>query len=218
VRQRARNARILPFAIATVCLLVVIGPALAHTVQARLLSIVEHGISGSVSFKTTNNGRTVGKTTIGVVGQGTISGKLSLDARLAATLLGAVKGVPLTGLASGGSYVVSYDIDAKGDHKGIVVVSFKSPGVGSLCLNFTVTYGKFVPGKTDYVPSTATFNTVGGVGTIAKVHASGRVTQGEVTGNTIEQILAHGSLVSITTGPATPFSTQCARVSKLAKP
>lgn len=96
-------------------------------------------------------------------------------------------------------------------------MSSKSPGVGSLCLNFTVTYGRPVPGKTDYVPSTAAFNTVSGIGTIAKVPASGRVTQGEVTGKTIEQILAHGSLVSLTTGPATPFSTQCARVSKLAK-
>jgi hypothetical protein len=216
VRQRVGG--ILSVAVVTVCLLVAIGPALARTVEARLLSVVEHGISGSVTFKMTDSGRQVGHRTVGVVGQGTISGKLSLDATLAAGLLGAVKGVPLTGLASGGSYIVGYDIDPRGNHSGTVVVNFKSPGVGSLCLHFAVVYGRFISGKTDYVPSTATFSTIGGAGTIAKVHASGHLTQGEVIGSTIEQILAHGSLDALTTGSATPFSPQCARVSKLAKP
>ena len=72
--------------------LVVGGPALARAVQDRLVSTVEHGISGSVTYKITNQGRDSGQTTTGVVGQGTISGNLSLGAQLAATLLGAVKG------------------------------------------------------------------------------------------------------------------------------
>ena len=77
--------------------LVLAGPALSRIVQARLVSAVEHGISGSVTYKVTNEGRDIGQTTTGIVGQGTIAGKLSLGARLSATLLGAVKGIPMTG-------------------------------------------------------------------------------------------------------------------------
>jgi hypothetical protein len=200
------------------CLSVVLaGPALARIVQAQLVSAMEHGISGSVTYKITNEGRDVGQTTTGVVGQGTISGKLSLGAQLSATLLGAVKGIPMTAITSGGAYVVRYDIDAKGDHKGLAVIKFKSPGVGSLCIGFTVRYGKFVPGKADYVPSAGSFNTVGGSGSIAKVHASGRFNQGEVTGSTIEQILANGSVDSLAVGHAVPLSGPCAEVARLAK-
>ncbi len=219
--EETRRPRGRSLALAVVVLiglfLVVGGPALARVVQARLVSTVEHGISGSVTYKITNQGRDSGQTTTGVVGQGTIAGNLSLGAQLAATLLGAVKGVPMTGIAKGGSYVVRYDIDAQGDHKGTVVIRFKSAGVGSLCLGFTAKYGKFAPGK-DYVPSSGTFSTAGGSGAIAKVHASGRFDQGEVSGSTIEQILGHGALVSLTTGPASPPSSACAAVARLAKP
>ena len=196
--------------------LVLAGPALARIVQAGLVSAVEHGISGSVTYKVTNEGRDVGQTTTGVVGQGTIAGKLNLGARLSATLLGAVKGIPMTAITHGGTYVVRYDIDAKGDHKGLLVIRFKSPGVGSLCLNFSAKYGRFVPGKTDYVPSTGSFSTVGGSGGIAKAHASGHFSQGEVTGNTIEQILANGSVDSLAIGRAAPLSASCAAVARLA--
>jgi hypothetical protein len=218
VRRRTRIAWVLAVAILSGVVLTVAGPALARVVQSGLVSAVENGISGSVTYKITDQGHDVGQTTTGVVGQGTISGKLSLGAQLAAAVLGAVKGVPISGIASGGSYVVRYDVDAKGDHKGVVVINFKSHGVGSLCLDFTAVYGKFVPGKTDYVPSSGTFSTVGGSGSIAKVHASGRYSQGEVTGNTIEQILGHGSVVSLTTGPASPLSSACTAVARLAKP
>lgn len=198
--------------------LILAGPALARMAQSRLVSSVEHGISGSVTYRITDQGRDIGQTTTGVVGQGTISGKLSLGAQVAATLLGAVKGVPMTAIAGGGSYVVRYDIDAKGDHKGTAVISFKAPGVGSLCLDFTATYGRFVPGKTDYVPSSGTFATVGGSGGVAKVHVSGRFDQGEVSGSAIEQILGQGSVMSLSTGASTPLSGPCAAVARLAKP
>lgn len=98
------------------------------------------------------------------------------------------------------------------------MISFKSPGVGSLCLDFTARYGKFVPGKTDYVPSSGTFDTVGGSGGIAKVHASGRFDQGEVSGSTIEQILGRGAVASLTTVAASPPNSACAVVARLAKP
>jgi hypothetical protein len=218
VDRDARYVRILAIVFIGSVLLILAGPAIARVIQARLVTTVEHGISGSVTYKITREGRDVGQTTIGVVGQGTISGRLSLGGRIAASLLGAVKGVPMTGIASGGSYVVRYDIDAKGDHKGIVVIEFKSRGVGSLCLHFTATYGRFNPRKADYVPSSGTFGTIGGSGGIGKVHAVGRYTQGEVTGNTIEQLLGHGSVVSLGTGAASPLSGACAAVAKLSEP
>ena len=194
------------------------GPALGRIVEAGLVRTMEHGISGSVTYKITNEGKDSGQTTSGVVGQGTISGKLSLGAQLSATLLGAVKGIPISAITRGGSYVVRYDVDAKGDHAGLVVIHFTSPGVGSLCLGFTAKYGKFVPGKTDYVPASGTFGTVGGSGSIATVHASGSYSQGEVTGSLIEKILGAGSVVSLTKGPASPLSGACAAVAKLARP
>jgi hypothetical protein len=210
------HARIVFLGAAFCVVLVAVGPAIARSLQTRLVSVVAHGISGSVTYKVTNEGRDVGQTTTGVVGQGTISGKLNLGATLAARLLGTVKGIPLTGITSGGTYVVRYDIDARGDHTGLVVIAFKSRGLGTLCTRFAVAYGRFVVGKTDYVPSTGTFSTAGGDGTIAKVRASGSFTQGEVTGNAIEQILAHGSLASLTTGAAMPPTAECAAVAKLA--
>jgi hypothetical protein len=212
-----RDVRVLASAAVAVVLLGAVAPTVAGAIQKSLVRMVGRGISGTVSYRVTDEGHSVGKTTTGVVGQGTVSGKLSLDARLAASLLGAVKGIPLTRIASGGSYVVRYDVAANGDHRGLLVMKFK-PGVGSLCVDFAVEYGKFVPGKTDYVPSTGTFATVGGTGKIAKIHASGRFKQGEVTGSMIEQFLGNGSLVSLTAGAAAPLSTNCTAVAKLTKP
>ena len=201
--------------VTAVVVVAVVGPSLAHAFQARLVSMVAHGMSGSVTYKIIDEGRSVGQATTGVVGKGTISGKLSLDGTLAATLLGAVKGVPITSIARGGSYVVRYDVDARGNHNGLLVIRFAAHGVGALCVGFTAAYGRFVPGKTDYVPATGTFDTLGGDGTIAKVHASGKYTQGEVTGNTIEKILASASIASLTSGSAVPMSSACTAVAKL---
>jgi hypothetical protein len=212
-----RDVRVLASVGVAVVLLGAVAPTVMGAIQKSLVGMVGRGISGTVSYKVTNEGQSVGKTTRGVVGQGTVSGKLSLDASIAASLLGAVKGIPLTRIASGGSYVARYDVAANGDHRGLLVMTFK-PGIGSLCLDFSVKYGKFVPGKTDYVPSTGTFATVGGTGKIAKIHASGRFKQGEVTGSMIEQFLGNGSLVSLTAGSAEPPSKECTAVASLAKP
>jgi len=213
--QKRRVSIAAAVVIATAALVVVAGPGLARAFQARLVSMVAHGISGSVTYKIVDEGRSVKQTTTGVVGKGTISGKLSLDGTLAATLLGAVKGVPIASIARGGSYVVRFDVDARGNHNGLLVIRFVAAGVGTLCVGFTTAYGRFVPGKTDYVPATGTFDTLGGEGTIAKVHASGKYTQGEVTGNTIEKILASASVASLTSGSATPMNSACAAVARL---
>jgi hypothetical protein len=212
-----RDVRVLASVGVSVVLLGAVAPTITGAVQKRLVRMVGRGISGTVSYKVINEGRSVGKKTTGVVGRGTVSGKLSLDAKIAASLVGAVKGIPLARIASGGSYVVRYDVAANGDHRGLLVMKFK-PGIGSLCVDFAVKYGKFVPGKTDYVPSTGTFATVGGTGKIAKVHALGRFKQGEVTGSLIEQFLGNGSLVSLTASSAAPLSKDCAAVARLAKP
>ena len=215
--RKVRDVRVLASVGVAVVLLGAVAPTVTGALQESLVRMVGRGISGKVSYKVTDEGHSVGKATAGVVGQGAVSGKLSLDAKIAASLLGAVKGIPLARIASGGSYVVRYDVDRNGDHRGLFVMKFK-PGIGSLCVDFAVTYGKFVPGKSDYVPSTGTFATVGGTGKIAKVHASGRFKQGEVTGSMIEQFLGNGSLVSLTAGSAAPLSRDCAAVAKLAKP
>ena len=201
----------------TVLVVAAVSPAVARGVEARVARIVEQGVSGSVTFKITSQGHDVGQKTTGVVGQGTISGKLSLGAKLGATLLGAVKGVPITTVAKGGSYVVRYDVDAHGNHNGTAVITFKSSSLGSLCIDFTATYGRFQPGKTDYVPASGTFSTAGGTGAIARVHAFGRYDQGEVAGDAIERILANGSVTSLTSGSPTAPSKSCQAVAKLAK-
>jgi hypothetical protein len=210
-----RDLRVLASVAVAAVFLGALTPSVAGALQKSLVRMVGRGNSGTVSYTVPDEGQSVGKTTTGVVGRGTVSGKLTLDARIAASLLGAVKGIPLTRIASGGSYVARYDVDANGNHRGLLVMTFK-PGIGSLCVNFAVTYGKFVPGKTDYVPSTGTFATVGGTGKIAKIHASARFKQGEVTGNMIEQFLGNGSLISLTAGSAAPLSKECAAVAKLA--
>jgi hypothetical protein len=51
------------------------------------------------------------------------------------------------------------------------------------------------------VPSTGSFKTVGGSGGIAKAHAYGHFSQGEVTGSTVEQILADGAVDALAIGP-----------------
>src|SRR4051794_39934028 len=109
------SANIRALIVAGTMLGVLTAPALGRAVESGLARMIAGGMSGSVTYKETNSGRDVGQTTIGVVGQGTIAGKLSLDAKLAATVVGAVKGVPLTTVAAGGSYVYRYDIDAKGN-------------------------------------------------------------------------------------------------------
>lgn len=202
--------------VVAVAVLAVAAPALGRVAQAGLLRAVARGVSGSVTYRETAHGRDVGQSTLGVVGRGTISGKLSLDAKLAATFIGAVRGLPLTAVARGGSYVYRYDIEPNGDHKGLVVISFASSGLGSLCATLDVAYGKFSPGASDFVPSTSTFTTIGGEGRIATVHASARVTQGEVTGAAIEKILGSGPVVSLSAGKSAPMTKDCAAVAKLA--
>ncbi len=214
--MNVRRTRIL--VVVAVSVVAVVSPTLARGVETRIARMVERGVSGSVTFKITNEGHDVGQRTTGVVGQGTISGKLTLGAKLGATLLGAVKGVPITSVANGGSYVVRYDIDAHGNHNGTAVITFKSPSLGSLCLNFTAVYGKFQPGKSDFVPASGTFSTAGGTGKISTVHASGKYDQGEVSGNAIERILANGAIRSLTSESPTPPSKACQSVEKLARP
>lgn len=184
--------------------------------ERALMRTLTDGLSGSVTYRSLSQGKTVGQQSLGVVGEGTISGRLSFGAKLAATVVGATKGIPLNSIARGGSYVTRYDIAASGEYKGLLIINFASVNAGSLCLSFDTRYGKFSAGK-DYVPSTSAFQSVGGTGSIAKVHVAGKVTQGEVTGSTIEQILASGVATSLTVGAATPPSAACLATAELTR-
>ena len=213
---RRRGSWIALLTLVTLTVTAAAGPTVARAVEGALVRTLAGGISGSVTYKSLSDGKTVGRQSLGVVGEGNISGKLSFDAKLAALVVGAAKGVPLTAVAKGGTYVTRYDVAADGEYKGLLVIKFASSGVGTLCLTFDTRYGKFTPGK-DYVPSTSTFRTLGGTGSMARIHAAGKVTQGEVTGSALEQILAHGTASSISVGHATAPSSACVAVAKLAR-
>src|SRR5581483_3859821 len=49
----------------------------------------------------------------------------------AARLLRMLTGAPLDAMAKGGSYVVRFDLDAKGSAHGVVVAKFRAPGAGA---------------------------------------------------------------------------------------
>lgn len=190
------------------------GPSLARALESKLVHVLVSGVSGSVTYQQIQPGTSGANGITGIVGKGTINGHLSLEARIAARVLGAVKGVPLSAIASGGTYVARFDADASGNYTGTVVIRFEHK-IGSLCVNYTVTYGAYA--GQGYVPSTEQFATAGGTGKVARVKASGHLTQGAVTGESIEQILAGGSFSSVKVAKKpVRMGAACSAVAKLA--
>ncbi len=191
------------------------GPSFARVVESELAQVVERGVSSSVTYQETNHGKAQGNVTAGVVGHGTFSTKLTPSASVAASLLSAVKSIPVKGLLAGGSYVVRFDIEANGGYRGLLVARFAAHGLGSVCLSFSIVHGKFVPGSS-FVPASGEMMAVGGTGAAAALHGSARFNQKNVVGSATETFLESGKLKSISTGTKVPLNRACQAVAKLA--
>jgi len=168
----------------------------------------------TLTYRETNPGRESGQAILGIVGRGTFSAKLGGRALAAARLLRMLTGAPLDAMAKGGSYVVRFDLDAKGSAHGLVVAKFRAPGVGSLCLAFTNAHGKFVPGKS-FIPTTGTVSTMGGTGAGARVSGKGRFVLRNVTGSDVEQFLSDGAVFPVQLAAPKPPNAACKAVAKL---
>ena len=189
--------------------LVVLGPASARLALRAAERAAGKGITGSVTYTEVNPGREQGDALLGVVGRGTFTGKTrGLAAVAAASLVERVKGVPLADLVKGGTYVTRYDIDPSGTYRGLVLGTFKEPALGTLCLSYVTTHGKFTAG-TSFIPANATFKTIGGTGYAARVHANGTMRQTDVTGSDTERLFGSGLAQSLTEGAARPLSPAC---------
>ena len=167
-----------------------------------------------VSYVETNHGRQQGQATLGIVGHGAFSGKLGAHAALAAALISLATGVPVSKVARGGTYVVSRQIAGSGAGTGLVVAKFKSPGLGSICLAYSFTPGKYVPGAS-FVPVSGTFRAAGGTGAAARWHVSLGFKETSVTGSSVESVGVSGS-ERLSTGAAQAMSPACRHVATLA--
>ena len=185
-----------------------------QALESRLVQAVEKGVSGTVTYAETNHGKTKGDTNLGVVGHGVFTTKVTPTASVAASLLGAVKGIPLTTLLAGGSYVARYDIDANGGNNGYFVATF-TQGLGSICVKFDISRGKYVPGSA-FIPASGSMSSAGGTGKLAALHGSATFKQTNVTGADVEKFFESAKLKSVGTGAKTPMSAACQAVAKLA--
>ena len=177
------------------------GPA--HTAAAK------KPFSAHVTYSETEHGHQNGSSTVGIVGHGKFSAKLTAHASLAVALISLATGVPLDKAAQGGTYTVHKSISSTGVGTGLVVASFKAKGLGKLCLGF-----KFVPGKynptagSGFVPVSGTFAALGGTGAAAKWRGSLSFKQTNITGLSVENIAVSGS-ARPSTGQAKGMSKAC---------
>ena len=200
--------------LATAALVATIGVAASGA--AALPSASKHAaaqpFTGKLTYKETNPGKDTGGATKGVVGQGVFSGKLGGRLLMAAALAEVVTGVPTSTMAKGGTWVAKYDIDAKGDYKGIVVATFKAKGLGSVCLSGTTKHGKFSSG---FIPAAGTLTALGGTGTATKLRLAVTFKQTAITGSDTEQFTGTGSFKTLSMGAAKAPSAACKAVAKL---
>jgi hypothetical protein len=209
-----RTGRLLLGVCLVASLLVVAAPAAEPFAIRVLENAAARTVRGGMSYDETNPGKAAGGATLGVAGRGTFSAKLRLPAVVVGRIVQIVTDVPIDAMAKGGSYVTRYDIDAKGNYHGVVVATFKSSGLGSICLKYTVTHGKF-DSKLHFFPTTGTFATVGGTGQSARVRLAGTVKMSNVTGADVEQFLGSSGLKA-TSGAAKAPSAACVAATKLA--
>ena len=209
-----RSGRLLLGVCLVASLLVVAAPA-AKPLAVRILeNAAARTVRGGMSYDETNPGMAAGDATLGVAGRGTFSAKLRFPAVVVGRIVQVVTDVPVNAMAKGGSYVTRYDIDAAGTYHGVVVATFKSSGLGSICLRYTVTHGKF-DSKLHFFPTTGTFATVGGTGQSARVRLAGTVKMSDVTGAAVEQFLGSSGLEA-TSGAAKAPSAACLAATKRA--
>jgi hypothetical protein len=184
-----------------------------RVLERGLVAVVANGVTGTATYTETNPGKDKGQTTLGVVGHGVFTTKVTPTASAAAAVLGAVKGIPLNDLLDGGSYVTRYDIDAKNGDHGLFVATFRH-GLGSICGKFDLARGKFGAGMS-FIPTTGSMSSVGGIGKLAALHGAAVFKQTNVTGSNTEKLFENGQLKSVATGSPTPMSSACKAVAKL---
>jgi hypothetical protein len=207
-----------PRLLAAAALVAVIGvaasvaAALPGSGRSPAVQAVAKPFVGKLSYHESNHGATVGAATKGVVGNGVFSGKLGGKILMAATLAELVKNVPAAAMAKGGKWVAKYDIDAKGDYKGIVVALFTSKGLGSVCMSGTTKHGKFTSG---FIPASGTLTALGGTGTAAKLRLAVTFKQTAITGSDTEQFTGSGAFKTLSMGAAKPMTAACKAVAKL---
>jgi hypothetical protein len=151
---------------------------------------------------------------VGIRGHGTFSAKLSGGAALDAAVISLATGVPVTKIVKGGSYKQQWSLLGNNDDQGIIVASFKTHGLGTVCISYLTKHGHFVLGDS-FVPASGSFKFVGGTGAAAKWRVSATYKQTNVSGNTAERFSLTGS-EHTSTGRAKGMSAACKRVAKIA--
>jgi hypothetical protein len=169
--------------------------------------------SAKLSYNETNHGMAKGQSTIGIQGKGTFSAKLSPHAALEAALMALATGVPVSKIAKGGSYTVQRNIAASGKVTGLAVLKFTLHSLGTVCISYTATPGRFVPGSS-FVPVSGSFTTVGGTGSASTWKISAAFKETNVTGSAIEQLSGTGS-EHASTGKARRMTAACKHVAAI---
>lgn len=197
----------------TVALASIVAAPLAYPM---LLHVLARGFSTKITYTEVNEGTERGDVLAGVSGRGTFAGQVRGAAAVASYVAEHVKGVPYGALAKGGTYGLRYDIDGANNNKGLLVGILRAPGLGTVCLSYTVTHGQFKPGD-HFIPATGVATVIGGTGQAAKLRGTARFTQKDVTGSSLLTFLADG-LLNLSIGSPRPMTSACKAVAKLAKP
>jgi hypothetical protein len=216
---RLRISAALLFALAAVAMIVFAAGGSAapdahsrRAVAPRAQTAGPGGFSASVSYVQTNAGKMKGKATVGIQGHGTFSAKLRGGAALDAAVIALATGVPLNKIAKGGSYKEQWNSLADGNDQGIIVATFKTHGLGSVCISYLTKHGHFVVGDS-FVPASGSFTFVGGTGAAAKWRGSATYKQNNVSGDSTERFGVTGS-DHPSTGAAKGMSATCRSVAK----
>jgi hypothetical protein len=205
--RRARLPLVALVALAAV-LIVVLASAPAGAKKAK----TGRAFTTKVTYKETDPGKDQGAKSTGIHGKGTVSAKLGAKASVVAAVVAVATGVPIPQIAKGGSYTIRRDISASNVVTGLVVVKFKAKRLGSLCLKFTATAGKFAPGDT-FVPRKGSVSALGGTKAAARWRGAATFTQKSITGTSTERLGAGGK-EHASLGKHRGLTAACKRVAK----
>jgi hypothetical protein len=112
-----------------------------------------------------------------------------------------------------GHYVTRYDIAADGGYHGILVATFGSSRLGSLCLAGSVAFGSYVPGD-PFPPSTITLTSVGGTGLGALLRAALSLQPTAISGLDTQQVDGAGTMTA-SLSTSKPLTGDCLAVAQL---
>ncbi len=169
-----------------------LGGGSAHAATPHAHAASQKPYTAKLSYNETNSGRQQGQATVGIVGHGTFSAKLSPAGAFDAALIAVATDAPISKIAQGGTYVVQRQIAGDGDVTGLAVTRFKARGLGTACVSYTEKPGRFVIGMS-FVPMTGAIKTVGGTGAAATWKLKVSFKQNSVNGTNVESFGANGS-------------------------